>query len=290
VRMDRATFKMARVFRLLIVGLTLLAMLIVTSPRPALAAMSSAEFENCLLTKINVSRADAGAPALTMATDLNPQVRDWSEWMRHNTFRHMTSSERDPILPDGTTTWGENIAWTSRTTDSACGQVHQKLMDSDDHRANILNRSFRFAALGAFGDSSGWWVTELFFSSNVYSPYCEGTFCDDDFSIFQANIEAVAAADITKGCNPPTNDHYCPDEYVTRGAMAAFLSRALNLTNTGNTHFVDTTGSIFETDIQKVAAAGITKGCNPPTNDHYCPDEYVTRGAMAAFLSRALDL
>ncbi|MGB8361840.1 MAG: CAP domain-containing protein [Acidimicrobiia bacterium] len=276
--------------RLLIVGLTLLALLLATVPQPARAAMTSNEFENCLLTKINSSRASAGAPALTMATDLNPQVRDWSEWMRHNTFRHMTSPERNPILPGGTTTWGENIAWTSNTADSACNQVHTMLMNSSGHRANILNPSFRFAALGAFGDGSGWWVTELFFYSSSYSPDCEGTFCDDDYSIFQNDIELVAAADITRGCNPPANDRFCPDDYVTRGAMAAFLARALNLTNTGNADFNDTTGSIFEADILRVAAAGITRGCNPPANDRFCPDDYVTRGAMAAFLARALNL
>jgi hypothetical protein len=32
--------------------------------------------------------------------------------------------------------------------------------------------------------------------------------------------------------------------------------------------------------------AGVTLGCNPPTNDEYCPDDLVTRGQMAAFLKR----
>ncbi len=53
------------------------------------------------------------------------------------------------------------------------------------------------------------------------------TFVDDDASIFQADIERLAAAGITKGCNPPTNDRFCPDSNVTRGQMAAFLHRAL---------------------------------------------------------------
>ena len=54
--------------------------------------------------------------------------------------------------------------------------------------------------------------------------------------------------------------------------------------------FVDVAGSVFAGDIEKVAAAGVTRGCNPPVNDRYCPDGFVTRGQMAAFLSRALDL
>ena len=54
-----------------------------------------------------------------------------------------------------------------------------------------------------------------------------GTFIDDDGHIFEGAIEAIAAEGITKGCNPPTNDKFCPDDKVTRGQMAAFLKRAL---------------------------------------------------------------
>ena len=54
-----------------------------------------------------------------------------------------------------------------------------------------------------------------------------GTFFDDDDSVFQTAIEALAASGITEGCNPPANDRFCPDDPVTRGQMAAFLRRAL---------------------------------------------------------------
>ena len=46
--------------------------------------------------------------------------------------------------------------------------------------------------------------------------------------------------------------------------------------------------SPFAGDIAWAAAAGITKGCNPPDNDRFCPTEPVTRQQMAAFLHRAL--
>jgi hypothetical protein len=51
--------------------------------------------------------------------------------------------------------------------------------------------------------------------------------------------------------------------------MAAFLVRALELTDTLDDPFTDDDDSIFEADIERLAAAGITKGCNPPTNDRY---------------------
>lgn len=42
----------------------------------------------------------------------------------------------------------------------------------------------------------------------------------------------------------------------------------------------------FHADIEWLEAAGVTKGCNPPTNNLYCPDDDVTRGQMAAFMKR----
>ena len=45
---------------------------------------------------------------------------------------------------------------------------------------------------------------------------------------------------------------------------------------------------IVESDIDKLATAGVTRGCNPPVNDRFCPGSNVTRGQMAAFLRRAL--
>jgi len=118
-----------------------------------------------------------------------------------------------------------------------------------------------------------------------------GTFVDDDGNVHEGNVEAIAAAGITYGCNPPVNDRYCPESGVTRGQMAAFLVRALGLSDDGGGNsFVDDDGSVFEVDIAKLAAAGITYGCNPPTNDQYCPDDPVKRDQMASFLARALGL
>lgn len=42
----------------------------------------------------------------------------------------------------------------------------------------------------------------------------------------------------------------------------------------------------FHSDIAWLEAAGVTKGCNPPANTEYCPNDNVTRGQMAAFMRR----
>jgi hypothetical protein len=113
-----------------------------------------------------------------------------------------------------------------------------------------------------------------------------GTFVDDDASTHEGFIEAIAAEGITLGCNPPANDRYCPDQQVTRAEMAAFLVRSLDLAPSDVDPFIDDDGRELEADINALAAAGITLGCNPPEGDRFCPDDPVTRGQMAAFLVR----
>ena len=115
-------------------------------------------------------------------------------------------------------------------------------------------------------------------------------FTDDDFSIFEDDIEWLFSQGITRGCNPPLNDRYCPNDNLTRGQMAAMLTRALDLPAATTDYFTDDDDSVFEDDINAVAQAGITLGCNPPANDNYCPTDLVSRGAMAAMMDRALDL
>lgn len=107
-------------------------------------------------------------------------------------------------------------------------------------------------------------------------------------SVFVDDILWLAESGITTGCRDTS---YCPSQYVTRGQMAAFLTRALDYTEAGTGNlFVDDDDSIFEPAIDKLATAGVTKGCNPPVNDRFCPDAFVTREQMAAFLVRALGL
>lgn len=107
---------------------------------------------------------------------------------------------------------------------------------------------------------------------------------------FCADVEWLADSGITRGCNPPANDRFCPDEPVTRGQMAAFLSRGLEGSIAIGTApvFSDIAGTTFATSIEWLGATGITRGCNPPVNDMFCPNQVVTRGQMAAFLHRAL--
>lgn len=121
-------------------------------------------------------------------------------------------------------------------------------------------------------------------------PATRDWFSDDDGSVFESAINVLAENLITRGCNPPANDHYCPDGPVTRGQMAAFFDRVLELAPATIDYFSDDTSSSFQDAINRLAEARITLGCNPPANDRFCPDEEVTRAQMATFLVRALGL
>jgi hypothetical protein len=140
------------------------------------------------------------------------------------------------------------------------------------HRA-LPNLPILFPEAGSFGD--------------VYDPVVD----PGPPPVFFKDIEWLAQTGVSWGCNPPPNTLFCPDDPVTRGQMAAFLVRALGYTDDGGGDlFVDDDNSIFESDIDKLATAGVTKGCNPPANTEFCPDEPVLRDQMASFLARALGL
>ena len=128
---------------------------------------------------------------------------------------------------------------------------------------------------------------------------CESTqpyFKDVDQSQpFFRHIQKLYEAGITKGWPDGT---YRPYKNIRRDAVAAFLIRALGYGDNPicsggvpceNTqpYFMDVPPTHpFYKHIQKLKELGITRGCrqDPPM---YCPDNYVTRDAMAVFLYRA---
>jgi hypothetical protein len=111
-----------------------------------------------------------------------------------------------------------------------------------------------------------------------------GTFADDDGNPFEADIEWLASEGITLGC---AIDLFCPKAPVTRGQMASFLVRSLDLPASTTDAFTDDAASPHQADINALAEAGVTTGCGPGL---FCPDDSVTRQQMASFLTRALDL
>jgi hypothetical protein len=48
--------------------------------------------------------------------------------------------------------------------------------------------------------------------------------------------------------------------------MAAMLARGFEYPTSNSDTFNDDDGHLFEQDIQKIAKAGVIRGCNPPVN------------------------
>jgi hypothetical protein len=63
------------------------------------------------------------------------------------------------------------------------------------------------------------------------------------------------------------------------GLIAVTASAAHTFQDVPDTH-------TFHDDIAWMDDSGITRGCNPPQNTEFCPDDFVTRGQISAFFHR----
>ncbi len=126
-----------------------------------------------------------------------------------------------------------------------------------------------------------------FLSRTISQPTTDADFfTDDDASPHQTGINRLALANIARGCS---GTRFCPNTPVTRGQMAAFIARALDLPSAGVDAFDDDAHSLHEAAINALAAVDITGGCDVGRPEQFCPDATVTRAQMAAFLVRAMD-
>lgn len=100
-----------------------------------------------------------------------------------------------------------------------------------------------------------------------------------------AAVVDVVANGIAEG---KADGSYEPQEAVTRGQMATFLDRALDLALEAAGELPeDAEGSVHEQAIEAVIEHNIALGFE---DGDFRPGEAVTRGQMASFLDRALEL
>jgi hypothetical protein len=110
------------------------------------------------------------------------------------------------------------------------------------------------------------------------SPFVD--LVDDAFYVDA--VHWLHGAGITTGTSPTTFD---PEDFITRGQMAAFLWRLCGeITPSDTSGFTDVpAGAYFSRAVAWLAQTGITTGTSPTT---FSPDDNITRGEMAAFLQR----
>ncbi|WP_254441733.1 CAP domain-containing protein [Ruegeria sp. HKCCA0370] len=132
--------------------------------------MSTAStFEREMLELINQERTSRGLNPLQLETKLNDSSEDHSTWMLDtDTFSHTGSGGSSATQRmqnagfdlEGNWRTGENIAWQSERGQPGISddvaQLHQNLMNSPGHRANILNPDFKYIGIGIeTGDMQG---------------------------------------------------------------------------------------------------------------------------------------
>ena len=116
--------------------------------------------EMSMVELINAERREAGLQELLVETHLNSSAQSHSDWMAENgVMSHdgeggSTPTERirdtDMELSGGWKT-AENVAYSSivGTIDqSEIEAMHEALMNSDSHRANIMNPDLRYIGIG----------------------------------------------------------------------------------------------------------------------------------------------
>ena len=113
-------------------------------------------------------------------------------------------------------------------------------------------------------------------------------FTDDDGSIHEDNINALAAMGLVEGKG---GRRYAPKAGVTREQMATFIARvhrrvAGALPQPARDQFPDDNSSVHEDNINAIAHAGVVSG----RDGRYFPREHVSRAQMATFIVHDLGL
>ncbi|CAA9279099.1 MAG: hypothetical protein AVDCRST_MAG57-3616 [uncultured Blastococcus sp.] len=113
-------------------------------------------------------------------------------------------------------------------------------------------------------------------------------FTDDDGSVHEGSINALAALGVVNGVG---GGRFAPEDSVRRGQVAKLLVRGYEAVSerslaASQDFFSDDNGSTHEQDINRSAAAGFTEG----RVNGFEPESLTQRDQMASLLARTLDL
>ena len=175
------------------------------------------------------------------------------------------------------------VPWYTYWSDTYSAQVQGYYDDAQslDAKYQMVNAS-QLGGIGVWhllmdGSRTDLWTA-------ISRRFVDLPFSDVSTSPFVHAIIWLYEVGISNGCG---SGQFCPVSAVSRDQMASFLARALGLPAASRDYFTDDAGSVHEADINRVAEAGITLGCD---TDRYCPLSPVARDQMASFLARALNL
>lgn len=156
--------------RLRTAAIALLAVSIWLIGAPAFAA-----FGDDVRGLINSSRSAQGLPALAQDAQIDAVAQDWAQRLAtEGELSH--NPDFGSQIPGGASSAAENVAMHSAPTAAA---MHQSLMDSEGHRANILG-DFTHVGIGyAVDDSGTGWLVEVFANYSDREPAPSDTAAED---------------------------------------------------------------------------------------------------------------
>ncbi len=153
-RQHRPTVARPTVARL---GAGLLAALLGAVLLVGLGAAPATASADEVATRLNQARSAAGVPALSRNPAMDVVAQRWSQQMASDgALGHNPSYSQQ--IPSGWSRAAENVAYGGDVA-----SVHQALMSSAGHRANMLDRELNSVGIGHVVDQRGRvWVTQVF--------------------------------------------------------------------------------------------------------------------------------
>jgi uncharacterized protein YkwD len=277
--------------------LVLAAAALLLTPLPVDASSQWGSSEERFVEKINAERRARGLNSLAVDVELRRVARGWTDRMAREDRLYHNPNMRNEVQRN----WqrlGENVGFTVAPGIShhdLVDRLHRAFMNSPGHAANVRGDWTAVGVGVRVTSSNKMWVTVNFMKGGrVESPPTRQASAPAGPSIPEfddvpasnphaAAIRRIAGEGVTEGCGPR---RYCPAAPVTRGQMASFLARSLDLEPVNGNRFRDA-GAPHAQAINALAASGITQGCQP---GRFCASDPITREQMATFLARAAEL
>lgn len=266
----------------------LAAVIAVSALLPLVAAPVAGTGGSSFTTVVNRYRAAAGLSPVSLNAKLDTIAVERAKQLAAKRTLNHDFDYLKKRLAELNVCWqqlGEIVAWNSS---GDYGDFGRQWYNSDPHRAIMLGSGYTHVGGSRAQGGDGRYYAVMVFArlcgASSSTTTTTSGFVDISSSPFKADIEWLVARKITKGCDAT---HYCPRAAVTREQMASFLKRAMGLGAAARDWFRDDETSAHEDDINRIADAGVTKGCDAKL---YCPRSRVNRAQMASFLVRALGL
>lgn len=135
-----------------------------SSPKDNNREASTSSIATQMLAAVNAERAARNLPSLTLNAQLSQSAQQYAKLMQDKSFFSHTSPSgttfKDRNESAGYTNWawmGENIA----VGQTSVAEVVEDWMNSEGHRANILEPRARELGVGYVGGKSPYWVQEF---------------------------------------------------------------------------------------------------------------------------------